>query len=525
MFVSLLAAAALAQQPPGVGTRDPLARPRPPARRVVREAPAPAPTIQATGSNQPIAGIAFKGTDAPAQVAAAAETFIGRPATSETLTELAGALSRAYEKTDIALYTIAIPEQNFADGVVEVLLSEGSVGRVDIKASDGQTFPLLAAIAGKLTSEKPLSRGRYERQLSLMRSIPGLDVEPAFANEDGDDILDMTLTPKQQRGSGGVGINNWGPDLVGDVLLNGGVDFFRLLRDGDQLSFEGAVTRDFKRYRQLGASYAMPIGVDGLTLGASGAWLRTRPRNTDIRGTAKLAAVSLSYPILRSFTRAADVSLGVDGVNSDNAAFGNVIASERSRAVRLAGAYASAGDKHELSAQTTLSRGIDLFGARTIEPISEASFGKVAATATYQRNFTARLLGRVSASGQYSGDRLPAAELFAAGGPSIGRAFDNAFLTGDRGLGGFVELAYRPLASGRLSTSEIYAFGDWASLTLNRRGPLPRQHWDLASAGGGARLRFSDRIELGVEAATVLDRPYPAYSDDHRVSFYYTVGL
>ena len=108
------------------------------------------------------------------------------------------------------------------------------------------------------------------------------------------------------------------------------------------MNFSGVTTRDFKRYRQLGASYGMPLGTSGLRLTATGAWVRTKPRRTNITGTAKLASVGLSYPILRRFKRIADVSFTIDGIDSRNAAFGNVIASENTRAARLGATYASA---------------------------------------------------------------------------------------------------------------------------------------------------------------------------------------
>src|SRR5688572_9428206 len=123
MFTLVAAAAALAQQS---------ARPypqRPEQRRVappiVTPVTPPQASVEAEGSDQPIQTIAFEGVEAPAAVAAAAQEFIGRPATRENLIALAGALSRAYERTNVALYTVSIPRQDLADGLVVVELVEG----------------------------------------------------------------------------------------------------------------------------------------------------------------------------------------------------------------------------------------------------------------------------------------------------------------------------------------------------------------------------------------------------------------
>jgi hemolysin activation/secretion protein len=520
----LLAAAAAVQLQPG---NNPIVRDRldqqPPVPKVVPQKRRGTTSVQAAGSQQPIRTIVFQGVQAPAEVAEAAKAFLGRPATRASLVELAGALSRAYERTDIALYTVAIPDQNFRDGVVVVELVEGWVNAVQIKAAQGRRFPLLEARAEKLVGEKPLSRSLYERQAALMQSIPGLKLDASFENPEGDDSVAFVLTPRQKRNEGAVGIDNRGPHLLGDLVLQGGLDYYRLLTDGDQLSFSGYATPDFRHYRALDAAYALPIGSEGLTLTTSTAWIATRLRHLDIHGEAKFAGMALTYPILRQARRAADISVGVDGVNSDNALFGNVFATERSRAARLAGALVIASERDNLQLSAAVSHGLGIFGANGGDTGAEIKFTKLNGSATYEHQLVPRLFGRINVTGQYSRDRLPAAELMAVGGAVIGRAFDTGILTGDRGIGGFAELAYRPMKAGNFQQSEAYLFGDAASLRVNRRPAFPGQSFSLASAGAGVRVKYKKRIQLGLEAAAVLDRPYPGYRKNTRLSFYYTI--
>ncbi len=524
MFFSVIAAAAAfqLQAPANPIDRDRLDR-NPPAPKVVPQEPRGNATVQAQGSQEPIRTIAFHGVEAPAEVARVAETFLGRPATRETLVELASALSRAYERTDIALYTVTIPNQDFSDGVVAVDLAEGWVDAVQVKSDSGERFPLVEARSGKLVGEKPLSRSRFERQVSLIQSIPGLTVDASFENPEGDDSVLFVLTPKQKRREFALGINNRGPHLLADVILQAGADFYRVLTDGDRLSFSGYASYDFDHYRAVDGTYSVPLTASGLTLNATGAWVGTRARHTDLRGHATFAGLSLSYPVLRRARSAADISFGIDGVNSRNALFGNVFATERSRAARLATAFVSASERHNFTATATLSHGLDIFGADVSDADGEVNFAKANATLAYERTLVPRLLGRVNLFGQYSRDRLPAAELFAVGGATVGRAFDTGILTGDRGIGGVTELAYRPLSSGDFASSEGYVFADAASLTLEERLGSNRQSFSLASAGAGARLRYKERIQLGVEAAAVLDRPFAGYDDDWRLSFYYSM--
>src|SRR3546814_13175344 len=73
-----------------------------------------------------------------------------------------------------------------------------------------------------------------------------------------------------------------------------------------------------------------------------------------------------------------------------------------------------------------------------------------------------RFVGRLRMTGQYSADRLSGNERLAVGGPDYGRAFDTALLSGDRGLAGSFELAFRPELTPRLKGTEIYGFIDGA---------------------------------------------------------------
>ncbi|QIK78113.1 ShlB/FhaC/HecB family hemolysin secretion/activation protein [Sphingomonas piscis] len=527
MALSILLAAAVLQQLPtgGAGiTRERLDQ-RPPAPVVRKPGPSGQTKVETVGNGQPIAGIAFRGAQAPVNVAAAAEAFVGRPINRDTLVELAGALSRAYKKSDVALYTISVPDQPFEKNVVVVQLAEGSIGSVDVRSNKGRPVPLLQKQAARLVGQQPLEKAAMQRQFSLMRAIPGLSFDTQFDNSGSNDALKLIVNAKQKHAQLVTGIGNRGPDLAGDLLAQARLSFYGLATHGDHLSFTAMNSAKIRRYRQLGASYSVPIGADGLTLSSNAAWVRTRASRFNIEGTAKLVSVALTYPVIRTYEQAADVSLGVDGVNSENAAFGNVIATEQTRAARLSGGFVTATPKRTISASAIASHGLDILNARVISPLAKANFRKVNGNIGVDQKVETRFSGRATLTGQYSPDPLPGAELFAVGGATVGRAFDTSFLTGDSGVGGVLELAYQPLGKGDLTKSEIYAFGDAARLSYHRRGPLPSQRFDLASAGAGVRLRYKELVELGLEGARVIDRPYPGYDGKWRLSLYYNLSL
>ena len=524
MLLIALAAAASVQDRGRIIDRDRIDRP---PVVVTPEKPKQPPRakidIAPPRASVPIKGIRFIGADAPAPVAKAARRFLGKPTTTATLQDLAAALSSAYEKSDVALYTVAIPDQDFAEGVVVVSLTEGRIANATVAAKG--RFPLLAARLAPLTKEAPLSRATFERQFLLMRAIPGLTIEPAFDDPANTGALSLTIKPKQKRHKFSLGFSNRGVDLLGQGQFDASAEFYRALVDGDQLRIEGSAASDLRRYRYAGASYALPIGAGGLTVSASGGYFETRPRGIALTGRAKVAGIAITYPLLRAFKRSSDISLGIDGIDSDNAVLGNLVASERTRAVRLAASYSDTRTRRAVSISGSVSKGLDLGGARVTAPFAEAGFFKVAGTVSAAQQIGKRGYIRITATGQYSRDRLPAAERYSLGGDSIGRAFPTSILTGDRGLGGVVELAWRPVKAGPFGQSEMYGFVDGGVLAVLPRGPMPRIDSSLASAGLGLRARYRDKVELGLEAARSLKAPAAGQDDDWRLSVEWRLSL
>ena len=522
MLVHLITAAALSAQP----VNDPVVQNRldrnPPAPKVRGAAPKRFTTVASAGADVAIRRIDFAGVEAPAGVAEAARSFIGRPATKAVLTALADALSSAYESSNIALYTVSIPDQDVRDGVIEVTLIEGFIGEVQVRAADGE-HPLLRKRASKLAGQDPLLRSNFERQSALIQSIPGLTLESSFENPDGDNQVTLVVEPRQKRVEAAVGIDNRGPHLLGDTILQAGVDIYGTAVDGDRLALSAYATPNLRNYRAFDGSYAIPIGSDGLTLTAMFGKLWNRGRKIDIRGKATFAGVTLAYPLRRSAKSALDVSVGLDGVNSDNALFGSIFSTERTRALRGALAMVLASGKTTVQGSAVASKGQGILGADVGDTGADRNFGKLNLAAAIEHGFTPRLIGRASGLIQLTSSPLPASELFTVGGATIGRAFDSGLLSGDKGVGGFAEIAFRPIRTENFKTSEAYVFADAASLNSKRRPLSPRVAYDLASAGAGIRARFKDRMQFGVEYAAVLNRPSPAFGKKGRVSVFYSV--
>lgn len=479
--------------------------------------------ISAEENAPPLRSINFAGASVPQVVAEAAYAFVGRRPTKPNIEALAAAMSEAYKRSDVALFTLAIPQQDLSDGDLTVRVAEGHIEAVILTGeTEGRTHSLVVRYAEKLRSEKPLSRATMERYISLMRDIPGLAVKSR---------MELGRTP------GGVRLIldldysktklTFSYDSRSTRLIDGGqaeakLQVPHLLRDGDQTIITAAASPDLSGLLFAGISHSTPMGAEGGRLSLSYGHLETSPEGSVIDGTADTASLALTWPLIRSYRSRLDLAFNADLTDSDNSALGSVIATEKVRALRASLGYINRKQRQAIGTRLTLSQGIDVLGASVLPVRGEASFRKITGAASYNLQIGEEFFARFNASGQYTEDALPVSERFSIGGSRIGRAFERGLISADRGLGGSLELAVRPLP-GDFSRSEIYGFADYAVAGFRSRPGTPAETFDLASLGAGLRASWTEKVTLGVEAAKVIDRPFATYEGDWLVTFYWAL--
>lgn len=458
--------------------------------------------------------IRVEGSSLPPQaLAAAAKPFIGRTLDQAGLGVAADAIAGAYKRSNIALYTIIVPEQDFAGGQLRLVAVEGYLEAVEFDGlPDQHSDWLTKAYADKLTAERPLRRQTLERYVSLMRDVPGLRPEISLLEGGAEGAARLKVSASPRRYGGAAAINNRGTRFLGRTQVQLDGDLYGAFRQGDHSRLTVAFPTDIDRFQYVALSHDQPIGWEGSRLQVSAGYLRTRPATLGLRGEAKSIGLTFSHPVIRSYTKNLNLSLGLDGLNSDNAFLGQAFSDERTRALRGLATYSWSSPRQFLSLNGGGSFGLDAFGARVSSPsLSEVDFVKANARLGYDVQVSRRVTVRARAAGQYSNDRLPASEQFSLGGEAFGRAYESAFVAGDTGYGGSLEVAWRPSgASAMLRGTEIYGFGDRGRVTYNARGAQPRVHGDIASVGAGVRVVVKEKVQVDIEAARGLENPIPS---------------
>lgn len=456
-------------------------------------------------------GVAIQGTTlAPAVLGAATQNFVGKTTDAAAITAIAKAVSDAYAASgDIALYTVTVPAQEFRDGVLTLIVTEGFIQHVDIAGDTSGDVSLVVAMADKLTKEKPLKRSTLQRYLSLIRDLPGLTIDPQLLTGEGPGAVKLVLNLKQRPFSVTLSVNNGGNALLGQTQLQADFSVYNLLREGEETKLTFGTSTEFDRYQYYGLSQSEALNDEGTRASAAFGYLHTRVGSIGLSGDAETLQFALSHPLIRSFEENLNVSASIDGIDSTNALLGNLLANEDVRTFRLGAGYNLSDDKSLLALNASMSFGLDGLGAKTSTG-ADTGFQKLVLSGQYNHLWGAEWITRLKAASQLASTRLPVSELYALGGPEYGRAFLQASALGDSALAGSAEIGFLPKGlDGFFKGLEIFGFADDGGTWYRARPTTLPADYHLASAGLGLRLPIGAKTRVEIQAADALATNVP----------------
>lgn len=481
-----------------------------------QQAPVPQPKPEnqaATVAPFVLKSVQIEGTSlAPNILADAARPYVGRMTDAKAIAEIAQRISGAYAQSgDVALYTVTVPAQDFAGGVLHLIVTEGYIEHVDVHGDTRGDVSLVVAMAQKLTVEHPLKRSTLERYLSLIRDLPGLTVDAQLLRGDKAGAVKLSLGLTQKRYNVALSLNDSGNSLLGRWQMQADVSLYNLLREGEQTTASFGTSTLFNRYQYYAISHSEALGDNGLRANAAFGYLRTHIHALSLTGDAETLQMGLSYPLIRSYKENLLLSGSVDGIDSTNALLGLAIANENIRAARLAASYSLADPRWALALSGNMSFGLDAFGARVTNPATETpDFRKLVLQGSYNHLIGEDWVVRLRAASQIAFDKLPVSELYALGGPLFGRAFLQATTLGDSALAESIEIGFDPKGlPGPLAGMEIFGFADNGETWYRARLLAPSIRETLASAGGGVRIPVGEKTRLELQLAKGLTADGP----------------
>lgn len=476
--------------------------PRAPDADAVQRAPAPAVAPSNSTVRIQVRGISVTGATVFTQemLTTLVSDLMGK---SVTLADLQAAAQRITDQYQDAGYPVAravLPAQDIVDGVVEFMVLEGRVGKVDIDnrslIKDSQVQRLLGDIpVGSVVHEPTL-----ERQLLLLGETPGasraiVTLQPGAAT--GETDLGIQVEPGP-RVSGQIDADNHGNRYTGYHRISSLVSLNSPLGLGDRFQVRSLVSD-----RKLGSvrlDYRLPVGSSGLAVGA--AWsdvhydLAREFAFLKANGWSHIKTVYASYPVLRSVDSNLLATLSYDDktFKDDIGAVAGSTTRKSSEVTSLSiNAYGTRGQVlYALATVASYGRlhldsGSDAAGTR-------GSFGKVVGTGNALWGFAPNWGLYGSLYGQWASSNLDPSEQLTLGGASGVRAYPQGESSGDEGYIASAELRYTiPLRPVQLA-----AFVDYGGIRFSHRATEPGRN-NRYLQGAGVSATWAPRPDVGLK--------------------------
>lgn len=447
---------------------------------------------------------------------------LGKDVTLGTIYQIADAITAHYRSAGYVLARATAPAQRVENGIVQIVIFEGRIGKASFEGLPPGKSKLLDAYLKKITDAAPLTAEVLERYVLLMNDLPGVAAKavlvPSFETEGASDLV-MQIT--EDRWDAALSVDNRGTEFIGSLQFRGQGGVNNLLGMYERISAQTVVTQNTNELRFFDFGYAQPVGTEGTIAGISANISYSNPGATlkpfDIEGQNRSITASISHPWVRSRRQNITFQGSFTAKNSRTDLRSSLLTEDRLRVVR-AGAAAdftdSLGGVNLLGMD--VSQGLDILHATNSGDASRTRFSgredftKFTGNAMRIQTLSESMRAVFAMNGQYALSQLFSSEEFGYGGLPFGRAYDPSQLTGDHGVSARAEGQYTlPYQDDFLRASELYAFYDIGSVWHIDNNARPWKE-SAASLGGGARFTLKDRLIGYIEIAKPLTTSVPA---------------
>lgn len=438
-----------------------------------------------------------------------------QPGSSLNITELRAMTAKIadfYHQNGYFLAQAYLPTQTIRDGVVTITVIVGEYGNVTInnqtRLSDGIANNLMSGLdSGNVIESDPL-----ETRLLLLSDVPGVIVHSTLVpgSTPGTSDLNVDLTPGPLV-SGSVEADNAGLPATGAYRLGATVNINNLAGLGDVASLRVLSSGPGMTYGR--ASYQIQAGraTVGVAYTQINYALGKEYSDLGIHGTAKIASVYGSYPLIRSRATNLYAQLGFDSrAYQDNVDIVNTTTDKHANVV-MPGIYGDHRDSFaggglttygavwsfgNLDIQTAAARNFDSDTAKTNGQYNKLAFNGMRLQNVFNTPFS--LYGAVN--GQVASKNLDIWEKMELGGMYGVRAYPAGTAFGDQGY--IVNLEARYLLPawsesipGRVSLIALY---DTGTVNYNKNPWAPVNN-TVTLNGAGVGITWADFNNFSVK--------------------------
>jgi hemolysin activation/secretion protein len=362
----------------------------------------------------------------------------------------------SYEKSYITSRAV-VPPQEIEDGVVEIVVIEGSLEDIQIEGNRRLNTSYIRSRL-ELARETPFNAGALEDQLQLLQINPLFDaIDATLQAGEGAGKSDLVVTIEEANPwLFSLNVDNYTPPSTGSVRTGINVGHRNLTGLGDTLSLRFNRTVNGGS-RELDANYTVPLNAKNGTLqlrtiiegnDVTEDRLITDPitgEEFDLEGESERYEISFRQPVVRTPREEFALSLGFSHQRNQNffenqgAGFFSQASDEegvtRTSAIRLGQEYLSRDPKGIWLLRSQFNIGIDAFDATTNDaPIPDSRFFSWLAQAQRVQRLSKNNLLVIQADLQLTPDSLLSSEQFTIGGAQSVRGYRESALFADNGF-------------------------------------------------------------------------------------------
>ncbi|MGE8689343.1 MAG: ShlB/FhaC/HecB family hemolysin secretion/activation protein [Achromobacter sp.] len=443
------------------------------------------------------------------EVSALLTPLAGKEISLGELVQQVDKITLLYREKGYPLSFALVQNQTFANGLVVVTVVEGFIGSVRIEGDIGNAQDRLDALAGPLKEERPLKQATLERQLNLMRTVPGVKFTPSLdLPRRADGATELVLAASRQPVSLSGGIADLGTGM--QPLVNMAANSLTPL--GEQVKLTASVPFNTDDVKYVSGEIRVPIGADGLAVKVDGYHYDARPKDDTIeylgferRVKNDRIGIGVSYPFLLNNTRSLTGTLGVYAANSKDRydARNSDRWLQQDARVRAANAelrYIQVSESRTTDVTLSVAKGFNTAGAKkdistnygySATPILDLDFTRYNLNAQQTFALPAQFGLTFSGAGQYSSNILPSSEQVSYGSWRYAMGYPQGEQSGDKGVGVSAEINRRfGIGWEYLSSVQPYALVDYARTWYNNKSLQALNQRHLSSVALG--IRFTD---------------------------------
>ncbi|RCK45607.1 hypothetical protein TH25_17785 [Thalassospira profundimaris] len=445
--------------------------------------------------------------------------MLGKTITIADAFQVAANIERKYRNAGYVISRVVVPPQEVTDGVFKVRVIEGFISDIVVQEDVGPVSAAIKRLLNPLIGKTPITVEEMERRLLLANDLAGMSVRATLKpSENTPGGSEMLVEADRDAMSGTVSIDNRNSPYSGNAQGLGLVQFNSFGSHADQLGIQTQLSSPIERSWSISANYQGMYSDDGLMLGLSSSYGRSRPGREldalDVNSVVIAERAIATYPVIRSRLQNLRISGEYEYRSIDTDVLDSAFNRDRLHIARAGISYDLTDSFQGITAvRATIHRGLDILNAtEKDDPLASRSDasgsftkGTIDLTRVQQVTQTVSLLA--TATGQYAVTPLLASEEMALGGANYGRGFDNNEFSGDNGWATSLEVRYSPdLPAVFPNGVQFYSFVDTGQV-WDIDDNVSHERTSASSFGGGIRVNILENLYASAEVAKGFRKP------------------